>query len=148
VSFAAFMVPPPVTGLASDWPRIVRTLGVQLRVIRTALDWSQEDVARRAAVSQGAVSRMESGHCASTPLVSYLKVWSIVLGALGPIEGQLGADIRAMVAMLRTAAPALAQRSADVFAEPRFGAVLAAYRAGDAVERDRLLRIMEAVLRL
>jgi DNA-binding transcriptional regulator YiaG len=61
VSFVAFAVPPPVTGLASDWPRIVRTLGVQLRLVRHALDLSQMDLAMRAGVSQGAVSRMESG---------------------------------------------------------------------------------------
>jgi hypothetical protein len=80
--------------------------------------------------------------------VSYLKVWSIALAALGPIEAQLGPDIRATIDMLRTVAPALAARGTASFVEPRFAAVLAGFFAAEPSEQDRLLTIMEAVLRL
>jgi transcriptional regulator with XRE-family HTH domain len=70
-----------------DWTRWMRALGRQNRAIREFLGLSQEEVARRAGVSQGAVSRLEAGRGMSTPLLVVMKVGRVLsksMVALGP----------------------------------------------------------------
>jgi transcriptional regulator with XRE-family HTH domain len=70
-----------------DWTGWMRALGRQNRAIREFLGLSQEEVARRAGVSQGAVSRLEAGRGMSTPLLVVMKVGRVLsksMVALGP----------------------------------------------------------------
>ncbi|HEV7733393.1 MAG TPA: helix-turn-helix domain-containing protein [Candidatus Binatia bacterium] len=57
-----------------DWPRWMRGLGRQSLRVREFLGLSQEELARMAGVSQGAVSRLENGRGLSTPLLVVMKV--------------------------------------------------------------------------
>lgn len=78
----------------------MRALGRQNRSIREFLGLSQEEVARRAGVSQGAVSRLEAGRGMSTPLLVVMKVGRVLfeaMAALGP--DVLREDIRRVVAL-------------------------------------------------
>jgi len=62
-----------------DWSAWMRELGRRLRRVREFLGLSQDQVARMAGVSQGAVSRLEAGRGLATPMLVVLKV-HVVLG--------------------------------------------------------------------
>ncbi len=55
----------------SDW---LREVGQQNRRLREFLGLSQQDLASRAGVSQGALSRLEAGRGLATPLLVFMKV--------------------------------------------------------------------------
>jgi len=57
-----------------DWREWMRGLGRQARRIREFLGLSQEQIARRAGVSQGAISRLEGGRGLATPLLVVVKL--------------------------------------------------------------------------
>ncbi len=59
---------------AIDWQDWMRRFGEQHRRVRTFLGLSQDELARLAGVSQGAVSRLEAGRGLSTPWVVVLKI--------------------------------------------------------------------------
>jgi transcriptional regulator with XRE-family HTH domain len=47
--------------LAAEWRTTIKTLATSIRDLRHAVGWSQQALANRAIVSQGAVSRLEAG---------------------------------------------------------------------------------------
>ena len=53
----------------AEWQAWMRSLGLQVRRVREFVGLSQEQVARTAGVSQGAVSRLEAGRGLGTPLL-------------------------------------------------------------------------------
>jgi transcriptional regulator with XRE-family HTH domain len=57
-----------------DWPRWMRGLGRHKRRVREFLGLSQEQLARLAGVSQGAISRLEAGRGLATPLLVVMKL--------------------------------------------------------------------------
>src|SRR5215470_3326809 len=65
-----------------DWPRWMRGLGRHTRRLREFLGLSQEQLARIAGVSQGAISRLEAGRGLATPLLVVMKINIAVIHAL------------------------------------------------------------------
>ena len=57
-----------------DWREWMRGLGRQARRVREFLGLSQEQIAKLAGVSQGAVSRLEAGRGLATPLLVVVKL--------------------------------------------------------------------------
>ena len=70
---------PPV-----DWSAWMRAFGEQHRRVRTFLGLSQDELARLAGVSQGAVSRLETGRGLSTPWAVVQKINLVFERALRP----------------------------------------------------------------
>ena len=70
----------------------MRALGGQLRRVREFLGLSQEQVARLAGVSQGAISRLEAGRGLATPLLVVIKVHAALAGALRAFDPALVDD--------------------------------------------------------
>jgi transcriptional regulator with XRE-family HTH domain len=64
----------------------MRDLGRQLRRVREFLGLSQDQVARLAGVSQGAVSRLEAGRGLATPMLIVLKVHLVLARALSAFD--------------------------------------------------------------
>lgn len=60
--------------LADEWQSVVTALATTVRDVRRLLGWSQQMLANQAVVSQGAISRMESGHAGNVPLHSVVVV--------------------------------------------------------------------------
>lgn len=65
-----------------DWQQWMRTLGEQVRRMRAFVGLSQEELARRAGVSQGSVSRLESGRGLATPVLVVARINRVLWGAL------------------------------------------------------------------
>src|SRR5262245_48335111 len=81
-----------VTANATDWARWMRGLGEQVLRVREFLGFSQEQLARIAGVSQGAVSRLENGRGVATPLLVVTKVSAALRTALGRVDPELLSD--------------------------------------------------------
>src|SRR5436309_2752394 len=64
----------------------MRELGRRLRRVREFLGLSQDQVARIAGVSQGAVSRLEAGRGLATPMLVVLKVQVVLGRAIGELD--------------------------------------------------------------
>jgi DNA-binding XRE family transcriptional regulator len=67
----------------------MRDLGIELQRIRNFLDLSQEQVARAAGVSQGAISRLEAARGLATPLLTVVKVQQVLVDGLRAVEPAL-----------------------------------------------------------
>lgn len=75
-----------------DWREWMRGLGRQARRIREFLGLSQEQIARSAGVSQGAVSRLEGGRGLATPLLVVVKLNVAMRRALRAYDPELLSD--------------------------------------------------------
>jgi len=69
-----------------DWRGWWGALGKQSREIREFVGFSQEQVARLAGVSQGAVSRLEAGRGLGTPMIVIVKVGMVLRRALARLD--------------------------------------------------------------
>ena len=72
-----------------NWSEWMRALGKQVRRVREFLGLSQEQLAKSAGVSQGAVSRLEAGRGLATPLLVVLRIHRTLHRALRAIEPRL-----------------------------------------------------------
>jgi transcriptional regulator with XRE-family HTH domain len=72
-----------------DWREWMRGLGRQARRVREFLGLSQEQLARLAGVSQGAVSRLEGGRGLATPLLVVIKLNVAMRRALREYDPEL-----------------------------------------------------------
>ena len=72
-----------------DWVRWMRGLGRNSRRIREFLGLSQEQLARLAGVSQGAISRLEAGRGLATPLLVVVRIQLAFQAALSKIDRTL-----------------------------------------------------------
>ena len=76
----------------------MRESGTQARRIREFLGMSQQELARRSGLSQGAVSRFEAGRGLATPYVVALKLYRALTQALRAVDtALLSDDLRQMV---------------------------------------------------
>lgn len=69
-----------------DWPRWMRGVGRQSLRVREFLGLSQEELARMAGVSQGAISRFENGRGMATPLLVVMKISDALHSALARLD--------------------------------------------------------------
>src|SRR5207244_4864515 len=89
-----------------DWREAMRDLGRQLRRVREFLGLSQDQVARLAGVSQGAVSRLEAGRGLATPMMVVLKVHRVLTRALRAFDPAIpDEEVRATLGLERLIAP-------------------------------------------
>src|SRR5881396_910323 len=72
-----------------DWREAMRGLGRQLRRVREFLGLSQDQVARLAGVSQGAVSRLETSRGLATPMLVVVRINLVLARELGKLEPSL-----------------------------------------------------------
>jgi transcriptional regulator with XRE-family HTH domain len=71
------------------WRQWITEFGAHVRRVRELLGLSQEQVARAAGVSQGAVSRFEGGRGLSAPFVGIMKINLAIAHALKQLEPDL-----------------------------------------------------------
>ncbi len=76
----------------TSWAGWMRGMGRNTRTMREFLDLTQEQLGKLAGVSQGAISRLESGRGMATPLLVVLKVHHAFRRALAAIPADLLSD--------------------------------------------------------
>jgi transcriptional regulator with XRE-family HTH domain len=75
-----------------DWRRWMKDIGERARRMREFVGLSQEQLAKRAGVSQGAVSRFEIGRGLNTPLLVSIKINAALASALSTVDATLLTD--------------------------------------------------------
>ena len=80
------------SGAQLEWSSWIKGLGKQARRVREFVGLSQEQVARTAGVSQGAVSRFEGGRGLATPLLVVMKVNAALRSAVSIVDRDLLSD--------------------------------------------------------
>jgi len=130
----------------------MRDLGALVREMRELLDLSQEQLARIAKVSQGAVSRFERGDALSTPWIIAVKIRVALAVRLGQLEPDvLTEDARRFLAQTSLYGlpedPALPPRmeSVELLPAPELTGIVRAYTRLPESARRKFVAIMAAV---
>jgi transcriptional regulator with XRE-family HTH domain len=118
-----------------------------VRTIRDFLDMSQEQVARAAGVSQGAVSRLEAAHGLATPHLVVLKVQQVLARRLQAIDPTLLNDeLRRAIDVARTLEAPLGGGDLRVTDDPHLAQFVELYQQIPERHRDSLLMLLRAAV--
>ncbi len=129
-----------------DWTGWIKALGRQARRVREFIGLSQEQVARMAGVSQGAVSRFEGGRGLATPLLVVMKVNASLRRAVSSLDPELlSADARRLV-VLDELMPGRedATDGLAVARDPNLEELVRIFHDVPERQRQRLLAVMRA----
>jgi transcriptional regulator with XRE-family HTH domain len=135
---------------ACDWPVWLRGLGRHVRRAREFLGLSQDQIARMAGVSQGAVSRLEAGRGLATPLLVVMKIVGAMRQAMSTIDPDLlSPAVRRLLAAEPPYAPGF--RPVDVgqhpiAAEPALEEIIRLYRTVPERHRQHLASVVRATV--
>jgi transcriptional regulator with XRE-family HTH domain len=131
------------------WHQWMRDLGQQLRRLREFAGLSQDQVARLAGVSQGAVSRLEIARGLATPLMIVMKINLALAGELRKLDQAiLDPDLRRPLDIqdaLRSPERALRPEAIQLLSDPHFTTLVRLYRETPERRREGLLAIMSTV---
>lgn len=126
-------------------------MGRYTRRLRELVGLSQEQLARRAGVSQGAVSRLEMGRAVNAPLIVVMKVNAAMRHALSALDpAVLSAETRRLMDVPARGVP---RNDGDfemlpLTLDPRLTELVRLFWAVPARNRDRLVTLMEAGARV
>lgn len=131
-----------------DWATWIRGLGRHVRRLREFLGLSQEQIAKMAGVSQGAVSRLEGGRGLATPLLVVMKINAALRRAVQTIDPDLlSDDARRLLAKDPRATPDMGQGSFETYPilkEAALEEMIALYRELPDRHRQKLLAVVRA----
>jgi transcriptional regulator with XRE-family HTH domain len=131
-----------------DWPNWIRGMGRHVRRLREFLGLSQEQIAKMAGVSQGAVSRLEGGRGLATPLLVVMKINAALRRAVSTIDPDLlSDDARRLLTQDPRATPDMGQGSFEAYPimkEPALEELIALYRELPDRHRQKLLAVVRA----
>src|SRR4029453_15813303 len=133
------------SGAQLDWSSWIKGLGKQARRVREFLGLSQEQVARVAGVSQGAVSRFEGGRGLATPLLVVMKVNAARRkGVSGRDRAMLSDDARNLL-LLNERMPGWNEAAPPAITkDPELEELVRLYRDLPERHRPRLLTVVRA----
>lgn len=128
-----------------DWSGWLKGLGKQARRVREFLGLSQEQVARVAGVSQGAVSRFEGGRGLATPLLVVMKVNAALRSGVSSMEREvLSEDARSLL-LLDERIPGWNESAPPpITKDPELEELVRLYRDLPERQRLRLLAVVRA----
>jgi transcriptional regulator with XRE-family HTH domain len=126
----------------------MRAFGRQERRVREFLGMSQEQLARLAGVSQGAVSRLEAGRGLATPMLVVLKINLALRAALRDVDpALLSDDLRRVLEIEERISPRVGDvgiAAAPVTKDPALEDVVRLYRGVPERQRDTFLSVVRA----
>ena len=142
-------LPAPLVGTASDaarWREVTKLLAWHVHNLRDLLQLSQDQLARCAGVSQGAISRMEAGRCTDTPLVTYARVAAAFCRELAPLRDQVTPDVRAVLDAVDGLLTTGSQRRAlNLFADPTLRELIRVYARLPDADRASYAALVETL---
>jgi len=131
-----------------DWPARMRELGRQFRRVREFLGLSQDQVARLAGVSQGAVSRLEAGRGLATPMLVILKINLALRASLRDVDPTLlNDDLRRVLEIEERISPRIGDAGFDalpVTKDPLLEDLVRLYRRLPDRQRPTFLSVARA----
>ena len=126
------------------WRGWMQTFGKQARRARDFVGISQEQVARLAGVSQGAVSRLEAAQGLATPLLVVLKVQQVLAQHLRRVDpALLNPDLRRAIELSDWLAAPFGHEL-QVTEDPRIGELIQRFQETPERHREALLTIVRA----
>jgi transcriptional regulator with XRE-family HTH domain len=126
----------------------MRRLARQVRHVRQFLGLSQEELARRAGVSQGAVSRFETGRARMTPLLIVVRISVALRRSMAIFDRDVPSDaLRAALDGIDRLVPFAAQADRPITADAKLVDLVRLYRAAPDGERRIVLAMLRAVAR-
>jgi transcriptional regulator with XRE-family HTH domain len=131
---------------AADWREWMRGLGRQLRRVREFLGLSQDQVARLAGVSQGAVSRLEAGRGLATPMLVVIKVHLVLTRALRAFDPAIvDEDVRATLGLENLISPGNGpQEQVPITRDADLEVLVQLYRSLPERQRRTLVAVVRA----
>jgi transcriptional regulator with XRE-family HTH domain len=136
-------------GDAAEWRRWMQTLGQRLRRLRELARLSQEQLARLAGVSQGAVSRLETARGMATPMIVVMKISLALTGRLRALgashdDPELREAVDAEDALLRPLAGD-GEHALRIAVDAELEELVRVYRDLGSRQRTPLLAVLRAV---
>ena len=136
---------------AFDWSEWMHALGRQSRRVREFLGLSQEELARMAGVSQGAVSRLEAGRGLATPMLVILKINLALTHRLRAVDpGLLNDDLRRVLEIEQRLSPPVAGigfQALPITKDPDLEDLVRLYRQMRERQRQTFLSVVRATAR-
>jgi transcriptional regulator with XRE-family HTH domain len=128
-----------------DWAGWIKSLGRQARRVREFLGLSQEQVARVAGVSQGAVSRFEGGRGLATPLLVVMKVNGALRSAVSAMTPEaLSIDARRLLELEEPVPGGENGAEPPIARDPELEELVRIFHDVPERQRQRLLAVMRA----
>ena len=132
------------SGAQLDWSSWIKGLGKQARRVREFVGLSQEQVARTAGVSQGAVSRFEGGRGLATPLLVVMKVNAALRSAVSIMDSEVLSEGARGLLMLDANVPDASDASPPLTKNPELEELVRLYHDLPERQRQRLLAVVRA----
>ena len=132
-------------GAPLDWESWIKRLGRQARRVREFLGLSQEQVARVAGISQGAVSRFEGGRGLATPLLVVMKVNAALRSGVSAMTPEaLSTDGRRLLDLQEPAPGGAEDEAPPIARDPELEELVRLFHDVPERQRQRLLAVMRA----
>jgi transcriptional regulator with XRE-family HTH domain len=142
------MVDRPMDQKTIDWRAWMLAFGRQERRVREFLGFSQEQLARLAGVSQGAVSRLEAGRGLATPMLVVLKINLAMRRALRDVDpALLSDDLRRVLQIEERLSPRVGDVGVDALPltkDPGLEELIRLYRGLPDRQRQTFLSVIRA----
>jgi transcriptional regulator with XRE-family HTH domain len=139
---------PMETHKTIDWRAWMLAFGRQERRVREFLGFSQEQLARLAGVSQGAVSRLEGGRGLATPMLVVLKINLAMRRALRDVDpALLSDDLRRVLQIEERLSPRVGDVGVDALPltkDPGLEELIRLYRGLPDRQRQTFLSVVRA----
>jgi transcriptional regulator with XRE-family HTH domain len=150
-------VPPDVTVSQADgrmeepgWRAWMQDLGRRQRRLREFVGLSQEQVARLAGVSQGAISRLETARGLATPLLIVVKINTVLAHELRRLDPTLlSAELREAVELhgaLTASGSALGLGDLQLADDPQLEEIVRLFRETPERHRPGALSVLRAMV--
>lgn len=127
--------------------RAPQAIAQKVREMRKLLGLSQDDLARRAGTSQGAVSRVEAGACEEMTFRIIVGVFVALAVELLPMRDALSPELDAVIGVVTGSFPLLVEDQAfTVFRDPGLTLLVRGYTNLPPREQKRLVRVLGPLL--
>lgn len=122
-----------------EWKDFTKAFGETIRELRELLGLSQQELANQALISQGAVSRVESGDHPGLPLVTVMKLLAAFSANIPSIADALRPEVKTLLSFAAALRP-LGLKSEPL--DPTFTSLLSAFQSLTQAQKRTFVRLV------